>query len=283
MKSVILLLCCVCFSSLVFGQEEDDYYRAPSQRRDVRNNVYPNLDRKSVNLYLGLEGGLKSSQSTLTNNMDGLLGKDKGRDFYWGVVLGYSMNNVWSIETGYYKNPSYVIQTVSSGRSIPYTYRLGAALQTIPIRYKRKIFTIDPITKNATIHVGVGVLLAPEAKNKKVGEQNFYATEINPQPPKDTIRHLLKSEAFLNKNAIAQGEFLVELHGRVSNALSIVVFARGNIAPKGMVRSDVTYSVNQVARDRAQQLSNGINFNFGLVFRYNILQGYKYSDQDASE
>lgn len=280
MKSVILLLCCVCFSSLVFGQEEDDYYRAPSQRRDVRNNVYPNLDRKSVNLYLGLEGGLKSSQSTLTNNMDGLLGKDKGRDFYWGVVLGYSMNNVWSIETGYYKNPSYVIQTVSSGRSIPYTYRLGAALQTIPIRYKRKIFTIDPITKNATIHVGVGVLLAPEAKNKKVGEQSFISRPNDPQR-KDTLR--LESEAFLSKKGFAQGEFQVELHGRVSNALSIVVFARGNISPKGLIRSDVEYSVNRFVTDRAQQLSNGINFNFGLVFRYNILQGYKYSDQDASE
>lgn len=280
MKSVILLFLCVCCSGLVFGQEEDDYYRAPSQRRDVRNNVYPNLDRKSVNMYLGLEGGLKSSQSTLTNNMDGLLGKDKGRDFYWGIVLGYSMNNVWSIETGYYKNPSYVIQTVSSGRSIPYTYRLGAALQTIPIRYKRKIFTIDPITKNATIHVGVGVLLSPDAKNKKVGEQSFISRPNDPQR-KDTLR--LESEAFLSKKGFAQGELQVELHGRVSNALSIVVFARGNISPKGMIRSDVEYSVNKFVTDRAQQLSNGINFNFGLVFRYNILQGYKYSDQGDSE
>jgi len=280
MKSVILLFFCVCYSGLVFGQEEDDYYRAPSQRRDVRNNVYPNLDRKSVNMYLGLEGGLKSSQSTLTNNMDGLLGKNKGRDFYWGVVLGYSMNNVWSIETGYYKNPSYIIQTVNSGRSIPYTYRLGAALQTIPIRYKRKIFTIDPITKNATIHVGVGVLLAPEAKNKKVGEQSFISRPNDPQR-KDTLR--LESEAFLSKKGFAQGELQVELHGRVSNALSIVVFARGNISPKGLIRSDVEYSVNRFVTDRAQQLSNGINFNFGLVFRYNILQGYKYSDQGDSE
>lgn len=280
MKSVILLFFCVCCSGLVFGQEEDDYYRAPSQRRDVRNNVYPNLDRKSVNMYLGLEGGLKSSQSTLTNNMDGLLGKDKGRDFYWGIVLGYSMNNVWSIETGYYKNPSYVIQTVSSGRSIPYTYRLGAALQTIPIRYKRKIFTIDPITKNATIHVGVGVLLSPDAKNKKVGEQSFISRPNDPQR-KDTLR--LESEAFLSKKGFAQGELQVELHGRVSNALSIVVFARGNISPKGLITSNVEYSVNKFVTDRAQQLSNGINFNFGLVFRYNILQGYKYSDQGDSE
>ncbi|MFD2522944.1 hypothetical protein [Emticicia soli] len=280
MKSVILLFFCVCCSGLVFGQEEDDYYRAPSQRRDVRNNVYPNLDRKSVNMYLGLEGGLKSSQSTLTNNMDGLLGKDKGRDFYWGIVLGYSMNNVWSIETGYYKNPSYVIQTVSSGRSIPYTYRLGAALQTIPIRYKRKIFTIDPITKNATIHVGVGVLLSPDAKNKKVGEQSFISRPNDPQR-KDTLR--LESEAFLSKKGFAQGELQVELHGRVSNALSIVVFARSNISPKGLITSNVEYSVNKFVTDRAQQLSNGINFNFGLVFRYNILQGYKYSDQGDSE
>lgn len=281
MKPVILLLFFVGYSFLAFGQEEDEYYKKPSERSDVKNSVYPNLNRKSINLYLGLEGGMEVNQSTLINNLDGLIGKQKGKDLYWGVVLGYNMNDVWSIEAGYYKNPSYLIQSVSSGRSIPYIYRFGTALQTIPIRYKRKILTIDPITKNATIHVGAGVLLSPDAKDKKIGERSFFGTSNNPQRPPDTLR--LKSEAFLSKSGVAQAEFLVELHGRVSNSLSIVVFARGNIAPKGLVRSDIDYSVNKVTIDKAQQVTNGISFNFGLVFRYNIMRGYKYIDKENTE
>lgn len=281
MKPVILLLFFVSCSFLTFGQEEDEYYKKPSERSDVKNNVYPNLNRKSVNLYLGLEGGMEVNQSTLINNLDGLIGKQKGKDLYWGVVLGYNMNDVWSIETGYYKNPTYLIQSVSSGRSIPYIYRFGLGLQTIPIRYKRKILTIDPITKNATIHVGAGLLFSPEAKDKKLGERSFFGTSNNPQRPPDTLR--LKSEAFLSKSGIAQAEFLVELHGRVSNSLSIVVFARGNIAPKGIIRSDIDYSINKVTIDKAQQISNGISFNFGLVFRYNIMRGYKYIDKENTE
>lgn len=281
MKSVILLVFFVSYSFLTFGQEDDEYYRKPSERSDVKNNVYPNLNRKSVNLYLGLEGGMEINQSTLINNLDGLIGKQKGKDLYWGLVLGYNMNDVWSIEAGYYKNPTYLIQSVSSGRSVPYTYRFGSGLQTIPIRYKRKILTVDPITKNATIHVGAGVLLSTDARNKKIGERNFIGTSNNPQRPPDTLR--LKSEAFLSKSAIAQAEFLVELHGRVSNALSIVVYARGNVAPKGLVRSDIDYSINKVTVDKAQQLTNGISFNFGLVFRYNIMRGYKYTDKENTE
>ena len=280
MKSVILLLGFVCCSFLAFGQEEDEYYRKPSQRVDVKNNAYPNLNRKSINLYIGVEGGMEANQSTLINNLDGLIGKQKGKDLYWGLVLGYNMNDVWSVETGFYKNPTYLIQSVSSGRSIPYIYRFGTGLSTIPFRYKRKVLTIDPITKNATLHVGAGLLLATDVADKKVGERNFVGTSNNPQQ-RDTLR--LKSEAFLSKKGIVQGEFQVELHGRVSNSLSIVVFARGNIAPKGMLRSDIDYSINSVTVDKAQQVTNGISFNFGLVFRYNIMRGYKYTDKENAE
>jgi hypothetical protein len=280
MKSVILVLGLVCCSFLAFGQEEDEYYKKPSQRSDVRNNTYPNLDRKAMNMYIGVEGGMEVNQSTLINNLDGLIGKQKGQDLYWGIVLGYNMNDTWSVETGFYKNPTSLIQSVSSGRSIPYVYRFGSGLQTIPIRYKRKIVTIDPVTKNATLHVGAGILLATDAADKKVGERNFVGTSNNPQK-RDTLR--LKSEAFLSKKAIAQAEFQVELHGRVSNALSVVVFARGNISPKGIIRSDIDYSINGVTVDKAQQLSNGISFNFGLVVRYNIMRGYKYTDKENTE
>src|SRR6218665_764842 len=173
MKSVILLFGFVCCSFLAFGQDEDEYYKKPSQRSDVKNNTYPNLARKSINMYIGVEGGMEANQSTLINNLDGLIGKQKGQDLYWGIVLGYNMNDTWSIETGYYKNPTNLIQSVSSGRSIPYIYRFGSGLQTIPFRYKHKIMTIDPVTKNATLHVGVGLLLATDASNKKIGERNF--------------------------------------------------------------------------------------------------------------
>lgn len=280
MKSVILLFGFVCCVFLARAQEQDEYYRPPSQRSDVKNNAYPNLSRKSVNLYLGVEGGMEVNQSTLINNLDGLIGKEKGKDLYWGVVVGYNMNDVWSIETGYYKNPTYIVQSVSSGRSIPYVYRFGSGLQTIPVRYKRKIVTIDPITKNATLHVGLGVLFGIDAADKKIGERNFVGVSNNSQK-RDTLR--LQSEAFLSKKAIAQAEFLVELHGRVSNSLSIVVFARGNIAPKGLIRSEIDYSINAVTVDKARQVSNGISFNFGLVFRYNIMRGYRYSDRENTE
>jgi hypothetical protein len=262
----------------LFGQDTDEYYVPPTERKDVRNNAYPNLNRKAMSMYVGLEGGFKQSYVSQNNSLNNLLGVQKNNELFWGVALGYNMDNKWAIETGYYKNPSYFVQTISSGRGIPYIYRLGTNLQTIPLRFKYKVFTIDAITKNAAIYVGAGVLLAVNAKNRQVAMRSFTGVSGN-NALRDTVK--LTSETFLQNKGFAQFELSTELQGRISNALSIAIFARGNLGANGIVRSDLTYLVNANKIAEAQQFLKGISYNFGLVLRYNLAQGYKYtSSQD---
>jgi hypothetical protein len=274
MKSFIFLASIfLVFSFDLFGQEIDVYYQVPSQRKDVRNNAYPNLNRKAISMYVGLEGGFKQSYFSQNNSLNNLVGGQKNNELFWGVEVGYNMNNQWAFETGYYKNPSYFIQTISSGRGLPFIYRLGTNLQTIPFRFKYKIATLDAVTKTAGIYVGVGVLLATNAKNERISEMNFSAVSGN-NAQRDSVK--LRSETFLQKKGLAQFEFSVELQGRIYNALSIAIFGRGNFGANGIVRSDLTYLVNTTKIAEAQQLLKGISYNFGLVLRYDIARGYKY-------
>ena len=274
MKSFIFLASIFLVISLhLFGQETDEYYKLPSQRKDVRNNAYPNLNRKAVSLYFGLEGGFKQSNFSQNNSLNNLIGGQKSNDMFWGLALGYNMNDKWALETGYYKNPSYFIQTISSGRGLPFTYRLGTNLQTFPLRFKYKVATLDAITKTASIYVGAGVLLSTNAKDKQISVRNFTGVFGN-NVQRDTTK--LKSETFLQKKGFAQLEFSVELQGRISNSLGIAIFGRGNLGANGIVRSDLTYSINTNKIATAQQLLKGFSYNFGLVLRYDLARGYKY-------
>lgn len=274
MKSFIFLASIFLVISFdLFGQESDEYYKPPSQRKDVRNNAYPNLNRKAVSLYFGLEAGFKQSSFSQNNSLNNLAGGQKSSELFWGVELGYNMNDKWALETGYYKNPTYFVQTISSGRGLPFTYRLGTNLQTIPLRFKYKVATLDAITKNASLYVGAGVLLATNAKNQQISLRNFTGVTGN-NPQRDSVK--LKSETFLQKKGLAQLEFTVELQGRIYNALSIAIFGRGNFGANGIIRSDLTYSVNGNKIAEAQQLLKGFSYNFGLVLRYDLARGYKY-------
>jgi hypothetical protein len=274
MKSFIfLVIVFFAFSIKIFGQSDDEYYQPPSQRKDVRTNAYPNLDRKFTSLYVGLEGGFKKNFFSQNGNIDNLISAQKTNESFWGLELGYNMNNQWAIETGYYENPNYFVQNIRSNRGLPYTYLIGTKLKTIPLRFKYKLFTLDAITKSAALYVGAGVLLAANAKNKRLSQQTF-AGITNASGQRDTVK--LKSETFLYKKGIAQFDLSFELQGRISNSFSVGLFARGNFGANGIVKSNLTYTIGANKIAEAQQLLKGISYNFGLVARYDVAKGYKY-------
>lgn len=277
MKSFIFFVSIfISFSGSVFGQGDDEYYQPPTQRKDVRSNAYPNLNRKTVSLYVGLEGGFKQNYFKQNGNINNLLSGQKSNDLFWGIELGYNMNDQWVIETGYYKNPSFFVQSISSNRGVPFTYLLGTKLQTIPLRFKYKLLTLDAVTKTAGLYVGAGVLLATNANDKRISQQTFTGiATVNGQ--RDSVK--LKSETYVYKKGVVQFEVSVEIQGHISNSISVGLFARGNFGASGIVQSDLTYTVGTNKIAEAQQLLKGISYNFGLVARYNLAKGYKYKSK----
>ena len=277
MKSIFLFLCVMLglFTELK-AQEDEEYYKPPSKRLDVRNNTYPNLDRKAVSLYLGLEGGFKLNYASLSNSIGNLVSSQNNNDFSWGISVGYNSDNKWAVETGYLKNPVYFVQSVSSGRGAPFTYRIGTILNTIPLRYKYKVLNLDVITKSAAIYVGGGVLLNTNAKERMVFARTFTGMSGN-AIKRDTIR--LISESFTTKKLFAAFELQTELQGRVTNGFYISLFGRMNFAPSGGLRSDLVYKQNSNKIGEATQSLKGISYNFGLLLRLDLARGYKYQSQ----
>lgn len=277
MKSLFLfLILSIGICAELKAQEEEEYYKPPSKRLDVRNNTYPNLNRKAMSLYLGIEGGFKLNYASLSNSIGNLVSSQNNNDFSWGVSIGYNSDNKWAVETGYLKNPVYFVQSVASGRGVPFTYRIGKDVHTIPLRYKRKIFTFDAITKTAGLYVGGGILLNTNVREQLIYERSFVGVSGNPAQ-RDTIR--LNSDSFLSNNFKVAFEGQVELQGRVTNGFYISLFTRVNVATNAGLRSDLTYFQNTNKIGEATQSLKGISYNFGLLFKFDLARGYKYKSK----
>ncbi len=277
MKPVFLILFLIVsiFTELK-AQDDEEYYKPPTKRLDVQNNTYPNLDRKAMSLYFAVEGGFKLNYATLNNSIGNLVSSQNNNEFSWGVLLGYNSDNKWAMETGYFRNPVYFTQSVASGRGVPFTYRIGRDFHTIPLRYKRKIWTFDAITKTAGLYVGGGILLNTNAKDQVIYERNFVGVSGN-TANRDTVR--LTSDSFLSKKFRTVFEGQVELQGRVANGFYVCIFTRINIASNAGLRSELVYYENSNKIGEATQSLKGISYNFGLSLRFDLARGYKYQSQ----
>ena len=269
MKSIFLFLFLMVgiFTELK-AQDDEEYYKPPTKRLDVRNNNYPNLARKSMSLYLGIDGGFKLNYSVLNGALNNLISAKNNNEFLWGASIGYNLDNKWAVETGYMKNPVYYFQSVNSSRIA--LYREGTALHTIPLRFKYKVLTLDAITKTTAIYVGAGVLLGTNAKEKQISKRKFVSA---------SRQDSLVIRSFITPKARVLFELQTELQGKVANGFYISIFGRMNFAPKGIVYSDIEYFQSGRKIEADTQYLKGISYNFGLLLRFDLARGYKYQSQ----
>ncbi|MFY7910349.1 MAG: hypothetical protein ACOVO2_12375 [Emticicia sp.] len=280
MKSIFIFLFLVVG---IFGelkaQDDEEYYKPPTKRLDVRNNAYPNLNRKEMSLYMGIEGGFKLNYASLDNSINGLVSIQNNNVFAWGVSLGYNYDNKWAVETGYLNNPIFLIQSIATRRRLT-TYQIGRNFTTIPLRYKYKVWTLDAITKTAGLYVGGGVLFNTNVKDRLINELTFTGYDYRfSAAGRDSVKLELTSKSFLTKKLSAVFELQTELQGRVANGFYISVFGRMAFAPNAGIRSDLVYTENSNKIGEATQSLNGISYNFGLSLRFDLARGYKYQSK----
>ncbi len=269
----MLLLLGISYDSK--AQDDDDYYKPPTKRVDVQNNAYPNLNRKSMSLYVGLEGGFKLNYAALSGTLGNTISSQNSNAFFWGINLGYNSDNRWAIETGYLKNPVAYVQTIERSRG-PSAYRIEAALHTIPLRFKYKVWTLDAITKTASLYVGAGALIGTNANDKLIFNRKFTGS-ISSSGVRNSIE--LTTDSYLTKKGRVSFELQTELQGRIANGFYINLFGRMVAAPQGVVRSDIAFFQNSIKLDGATQFLKGISYNFGLSLRFDLAKGYKYKSK----
>lgn len=276
MRLITILILLLSINNRLFAQNDYEYYVPSKGRTDVKNNSYAYLDREARSLYANVEGGFKFTSVTTSNSMDGLVAGDNTNEAFWGANVGYNLDNKWAVEMGFLKNPVFFVQNIASGRGLPFRYKIGSVLNTIPLRFKYKVLTLDAVTKSASVYLSGGLLFGMNPKEKLIFANSFNALSGDFKNP-DTLR--LTSKSYLTPKSSLGFEFQTELRGKIAEGFFISLFGRYSLLPKGAVRSDLVYTENSQVKANATQLSKPSGISFGLSLTLDIARGYKYKSK----
>lgn len=273
-KLVLSLL--FLFSGLaIYAQEEEDYYKDLAKRsKSFEIENLPNLNSKFSSFYVGVGGAFRKPYFEVNTNTENLATSVHPMSEWGELALGLNFNNNFFVETGLAllknKLSTYVYAT-------PYNpgFTVGVDFKQfyLPVIIKKKVFSLNRVTKNAQLNLGLGggVLL----NSKSIDNRSFKVDlqESLKSPDLSTFYVTLgQSESPI------YGEANLEIKGNVTERLEILLFAKGlfrkprymensvNVAFTGG-RSEQSYSIFEKAG----------SLIFGLQIRFNSKKFYRYS------
>lgn len=247
----------------------EDYYEEKKNRKKMPLVIGQlDIQRANNNWYVGLEGGGKWNGTKLNNSLSGVLQTENYLNTYWAAQLGYQHNQRWAIESGYVHNPVSGYLFVVGQRTLRYLWQ--DVQNTIPLRFKWRLFRIGTVQKVSGLYVGAGVLLSPGRRSgQNIG--GFDVTGLsripNTRPAQfDTL--LFENKTYLTGRGKVEWEASVEFVGHVSKSFEIVTFVRATLSGAPIFQSDTKLLINQQLTTLSTLTINPFSYQFGMSFRY---------------
>lgn len=272
---IILLGLVSLVHSLCVGQESP-YYQKPTERSLTNNEIaLPNLKTEKVYWYFGGNGGLKLAFQEINNNLGGSLSSSNINTTYGEAYFGVNHDDQWQAELGYIKNP-FRLQWQFNERNLraPIQFVADQPSHGVSLKFKKRLFTLDKITRNTRLNLTSGIIYAVDRKNRTVSDYRFgIPTGLTQNGYTDTLR---VAANFTQKAAPFSGEIGLELINRLANPVEIGVFAKYVLNGKDILKGTLTTESNFQEAETAELNLNGSNFMLGLTIRWNFLHGIRY-------
>ncbi|WP_304235007.1 hypothetical protein [Jiulongibacter sediminis] len=260
--------------------QEKDYYRLPKERKMVDGRItLPNLQTEDIFWYLNLSGGMKLQSSRFTNNYEGqLISLDPGK-MYWEAAIGMNRQDKWQFELGYMRNPIRLEWRTfdRSNRLIPFFFSASINDHGLLATYKRRLFTIDRVTKRTRLNILAGIKVNPLAADETIQEFNIrYPTLPGRQGFRDTLS--IQTDFISTKPSIA-GVVGLELMGRVADPIEVGLFGKIMLDQKGILSSNIAIESTLGSAKESQLLLNATNWLLGFSLRWNFHHGIHYTTE----
>ncbi len=279
MKTVyipVILLGFLFFSqSFCYGQDSP-YYQRPTERSLNNNDIaLPNLKTEKVYWYFGGNGGLKLASQKINNDLEGSLTAAKINTTYGEAYFGVNHDDRWQAELGYINNPFKLQwQLYQNSLRAPIQFIANEPSHGLSLKFKKRLFTLDKITKNTRLNLTSGLIYAVDRKNTTLSNYAFrIPTGLSQNGYTDT---LTVTGNFTQKAAPFSGELGLELINRLANPIEIGVYAKYVLNGKDILKGKMAVESNFTESKNSELTLNGSNFMFGLTMRWNFLHGIRY-------
>ncbi len=248
---------CITF---VFAQEEETevpYYKLPTNRTKIEElRSIPNLIPYDITYYINMSGNFKkdyykTSPFSLLSN-DPLIELSGS----YGITIGQNRNNKWFYEIGYYRYTYEVNNYIYNLNRSLLSFNNQLMVHYIPLIFKKRLFVIDKVSKNAQINLRTGFDIFLGSTSDNVF---FTPPRISQGSPAQQFFYEIDS-----KNNPLIFETGLELKGNVSKKLEVGIY--GNLIfqkPKALSNNfRVIYGNGQ--EEISNTYLNGLSINFGL-------------------
>lgn len=274
----LVWLCCL-LPLMGHGQENQDEYYVPSKKK----RIYPWLKNPALEViplkyFFSLEGAVRQDKTELSNTLGNLIQKQDAGSSPWGLMIGAMYNNRWLFETGYYSNAvqSYTYVTPRSFNAPPFRWK--AKLNSIPLRVKRKLFSIGRFEKESGFYWEVGAMgLIPDNAGR-IGSFTYKGLVLKGAGlAADTV--FLKNQTYAKDGLKILIETGLDLNVKLARGLDVGFFVRGTLGFSNILESQMSFSGAGYQTLTAIQNSKGTGYYFGMNIRYNYLFREQYKSK----
>ena len=248
MRKILLL---VLLSVSAFGQEVP-YYEPLSTRKLKDAKFLPNLSTTQNRIYIAAHGGVSSYSSTITPE-EGFLSGQRNIYLNYAFSLGFVLEekNYW--EAAYARNEiglRFLADLPFNGFG-DLNYQRNLEVGYFMLRFKRSIWVIDKVTRNARLLVHAGLGWSPELSRQSFMESRRFRFPLN-------VANSIPDTAFVSVNyTSAQRPFLfetgLEIHGNLSEQVSLGLFSHIQFRSSQTFTNEIFYGINTAVQKEFQQ------------------------------
>ncbi|MFT5884952.1 MAG: hypothetical protein ACI9IP_001412 [Arcticibacterium sp.] len=276
MKRNLGYLLLVCIAIGVQAQEVP-YYQAPRNRELINNEIaLPNLKTEKIYWYVSGNTGIKIAGKKLESSLGGEVLAKNILNTFWEGYFGINNNDKWQIELGYIGDPlSLKWQLIDKRTDNPIApFKVARTESTIALRFKKRLLTLDRVTKNSRINAIGGIQYTLGRQNENITEFNFRQPTLFTRGGfEDTI---YVTGGFNQKAAPLAAEIGFEIIGRLATPIEIGFFTKYIINSREVLSSQIDIDSYYGEPRSTKLFLNGSNLMLGVTLRWNFLSGIRY-------
>ncbi len=275
-KICLLYLLLIQPSFTVFSQDSP-YYQLPQNRKKGHELItMPNLNTFTITYFIAASAAIK--KPFLGENMSSPSKTESvaQSEVVWDVTFGQNRNDNWIFEIGLVKFNSYLSTSFLELSRNPLTFRNQTKQFYCPFRVKKRILTLDKVSRAAFLNIGLGASYVVLNK-QKTSEQDRINFNQRPIPdPRDYTS--LEFDIGSSKHPFAI-EFLTEVRGKVSERLEITAFGKAFIRPNKYLNNQFIFNyVDQSSRNFGVY-EKPVSLHFGIQAKLNSPKYYRYKSK----
>ena len=220
--------------------QESPYYQLPQNRKhNYELLTMPHLNTFTITYFLAASVGIKKSYFTEYLTSPTPVESNSEMEGFWDITIGQNRNDNWIFELGIAKyNSNLNTNFTALGRSL-FPFRNEMKQYYLPFRLKKKIITLDKVSRSAFLNLGIGVSYLFK-NQKKTAEKDRILFNQRPIPePRDYTT--LDFEMNSSNNPLAF-EFITEIRGKVSERLEITAFGKAFFRPDRYLSNQFTFN-----------------------------------------